>query len=45
MNKSRNTHAPYMTFTALNHRTILLLVIGKSSVLNFITVKLALHKP
>jgi len=25
MNKGRNTHAPYMTFTALNHWTILLL--------------------
>jgi len=26
MNKGRNTHAPYMTFTALNHWTILLRV-------------------
>jgi len=25
MNKGKNTHAPYMTFTALNHWTILLL--------------------
>jgi len=25
MNKGINTHAPYMTFTALNHWTILLL--------------------
>jgi len=25
MNKGRHTHAPYMTFTALNHWTILLL--------------------
>jgi len=25
MSKGRNTHAPYMTFTALNHWTVLLL--------------------